>query len=188
MLGVFLSKRCPKCPFGQMYTWGIFLVIYLLSWDASLTATINKLQTDLSVAAHDQRSLRRPYLIALSAYSLVVAWLNVAYWVLLLFIAGALVCITAPVATAYWERIVLAFGRPAVLLHSVDLSHVAFHAVVIGASLISMSLSIGFYITDDDLLNRQALTSKMLRVLFTVPAAMAGAYGLYALFCLLHTL
>ena len=188
MLGVFLSKRCPKCPFGQMYTWGIFLVIYLLSWDASLTTTVNKLQTDLGVAVREQRSLRRPYLIALSAYSLVVAWLNVAYWVLLLFIAGALACITAPVATAYWERIVLAFGRPAVMLHTVDHSHVAFHAAVVAASLLGTSLSIGFYITDDDLLDRQALSSKMLRVLFTLPAAMGGAYGLYALFCLLNTL
>lgn len=181
-------SECPNCAFGQMYAWGIFLCIYMLAWDAALTASVNRLQADMATARDYARSLRRPYLIALSAYSIVIAWLNVLFWVVLLFLACALACMTAPVATEYWEKIVRAFGHPQIVLHSVDLSHAGFHAIVIAASLMASSLSIGFYITDDDLIHQDTVNSKMLRVLFTAPAAMAAAYAFYILFCVVCTM
>lgn len=183
-----VMKECPQCPVVQLYTWGIFMAIYLLSWDAAITYTISKLQGDLSAAAGSHRSLRRPYLIVLVAYSIVVAWLQVIYWVLLIFLACAMLCMTSPFGPTYWAKLVRLFARPKIVLHFIDLSHVGFHALVVGASMLASALSIGFYITDDDLIHKDTLNSKMLRVLLTAPAAMAAAYAFYVLFCVVCTM
>lgn len=181
--------ECPLCAWAQLYSWGLFFVLYLISWDASLTSSVNRLHADLgAIEDGGVSSLRRPYLVVLAAYSIVVAWLSVLFYALLLFLACALACMTAPIGTEYWEKLVRLLGRPVVVLHCLDISHAGFHALVMGATLLAASLSIGFYITDDDLLHHNAVYGKMVRILFIAPATMAAAYGLYTLFCIICTM
>lgn len=182
------SSECPACVLTQLYTWGIFMVLYLMAWDASLTTIINRFESDLLAALDDGRTLRRPYMIVLAGYSVAVAWINIVFFCLLVYIVCALACMTAPAAgIVWWERLMYILARPIIVLHCIDLSHVVFHGTAMACMLISMAVSIGFYITDEDMMDRYAVRSKMLRVLFTGPAALAAAYAIYIAFCVVCT-
>ena len=182
------EPECPSCAMTQVYSWGIFMVLYLMGWDAAMTTAVNLLQQDLLSAQVSGRTLRRPYLIVLSGYSIVVAWINIVFFALLVYLACAFACMTAPLAPKWWEKLMLMVARPIIVLHCVDLSHIMFHGLAMAAALVSMSVSIGFYITDEDLADSHAVYSKMLRVLFVCPAAMVAVYGLYIAFCVICTI
>ena len=175
-------------PFAQLYTWLVFAAISLLSWDASLTTVVKRLQSDLLLAETNRTSLRRGYFIALVAYTIVVTWLSVAFFALVIYLVCALACMTAGLSTEYWEWIMRKLARPNVVLHCISISHTGFHATVIAGILVSAALSIGFYVTDEDLLHRQYVYSKMIRVLFATPGCFVGAYLIYAVFCICCTI
>lgn len=175
----------------QLYTWAVFGAVYLFAWDAALVTGVARLNSDSSVAliAGSPRTLRRPYLIALCLYTLVVAWFSIAFLMLVCFCGCTLIKMTAPLCHRIWEDYVVnKFFVPAVVFNSVDLMHAPFHGVAALGTLSMASVAVGFYVCDDDLLREQHVHSKAVRALFIPPAVAGVAYALYALYCILETL
>jgi hypothetical protein len=182
----------PKTPYSpsilkQLYTWFIFACVFMLSWDSALSATITRLNgdTDIAYLASSSRVLRRPYLIALSLYSIVVAWFHIVFIMLMAYSACSLLWMTAPLAKVMWEQLVRLVFVPDVVFNCMDTTHAPFHAAAALGTLFAASIAIGFYVTDDDLLKEQHMHSKVVRALFIAPGAMAVAYAMYMLFCII---
>ena len=190
-------------PWNQVWTWTVFFLVWLLSWDGALGVAIARFNYDLGVAFRPREGvhatldpsapvmrpgLRRPYLIALALYSIAVAWFNIAFFFLLIFLVNAIVCMTATMETPFWERVTRAVASPNVVFNCVDLPHVAWHATAAAAMLFASSVIVGFYVTDDDLADENATHGKALRALFTAPALAFVAYMTYALICALNAM
>jgi hypothetical protein len=187
-----MTSLGPKPPYSpsilkQLYTWFIFAVVFLLAWDSALTSAITRLNgdTDTAFQASSPRVLRRPYLMALSLYSIVIAWFNIAFFMLIAYSACSLLWMTAPMCKVLWEQLVRIVFVPDVVFNCMDTGHAPFHAAAALGTLFAAAIAIGFYVTDDDLLKEQHMHSKVVRALFIAPGAMAVAYALYMLFCII---
>lgn len=170
---------------NQLYTWAIFGVVMMVSWDSALTRSVAMLndQSETAYQPGTARVLRRPYMIALALYTLVSAWFSIAFLMLIVFCGCALLLLTAPLCKQIWEDIVRAVFATDVVFNSIDLMHAPFHGVAAIGTMFASSIAIGFYVTDDDLVREQYAHSKVVRALFIPPAVVAICYGMYALFC-----
>ena len=166
-------------PLNQLYTWGIFAVVSLLAWEGALGVGMARFNDDLERAKGVPGVVRRPYLIALVAYCTALAWFNIAFFMLILFCFDTISCMTAQWELEPWSSLILAAASPDVVFHCVDVSHMPWHAVVAGATLLAASLHVGFYLTDEDMLDEHATHSKVVRALFIAPALGCVAYAAY---------
>jgi hypothetical protein len=171
---------------NQIYTWGIFAGVLLVSWDTSLTRCVSMLN-DQGESAYQPgvaRVLRRPYMLALALYAVVATWFTIAFLMLGIFCVCALLLLTAPLCKPFWETyIVRKLFVPDVVFNCIDLMHAPFHGVAALGTLFAASIAVGFYITDDDLVREHHAHSKTVRALFIPPAVTSLCYALYALFC-----
>lgn len=172
---------------NQLYTWFIFGIVYILSWDGALTVAVNRLNTDIDAAftPDSVRVLRRPYLIAIGAYAVVLAWFNIAFYMLIMYCACLLMCMTAPIGSKLWENIMRALALPSVVFNCVGLEHAAFHGTIMLVTIATISHLVGWYFTEDDLLSESTVHSKAVRAMFVVPGTMGAAYAIYAAMCVL---
>ena len=175
-------------PAVQVYSWMIFIGVYMLAWNLTMPGVINKMNDETDNIDASGEPIRRTFLIGITMYAVVVAWLKT----LLLMMFGYVGCSFFMMAAKYSimdaiERLLLTLFNPAFIFHSVSTAHIAFHALVCVSTIAAAFGAIVFYITNEDLKNLQAMRSKMVRILFAVPAASFAIYGLYGLFCLIKS-
>ena len=171
---------------NQLYTWAIFGVVMMVSWDGALTRSVSMLNSEADAAYQPgaPRVLRRPYMIALALYTMVASWFTIAFLMLGAFCVCALLLLTAPLCKPFWEKyIVRKLFVPDVVFNCIDLMHAPFHGIAAIGTLFAASVAVGFYVTDDDLIKEHHAHSKTVRALFIPPAVIAIVYVMYALFC-----
>jgi hypothetical protein len=169
---------------NRVITWLVFFVIVAVAWDQSLGITIRRLKTDV-IDGNSSVTLRRPYLIALCAYSIAIAWAWIAAFALVAY--GALTMLVLivgfadPDYLAFLVHIVRMIALPNLVLHCFDAAHAPFHAVATLATLAASSVAIGFYVSEEDLEDetKASVLSKTVRLLFIAPFVMISAYVIY---------
>jgi hypothetical protein len=165
------------------YPWCMLLVTLFIAWDGALVVAIARMNDDAADAQASRTTLRRPYLIALLAYVVVVVLFKAAFAVLLLYVVCALLAITRPVVapdTLYVRLVLDKIANPTLVLAAFDKKNALFHGAVHGLLLLFGALAIGFYVTDDDLVDVSRAVTKMTRLFFTLPLVAVCAYVVYA--------
>jgi hypothetical protein len=163
---------------AALYTWTVFLILFINAWDAAVQRSLVRLDLDL---AHHPAGLRRPYYIALVAFTLAGAAFEMVASYVAVYAACVIIVLTAPnVSNKLWtEYMVELMGRPEVALGAVAKERVGLHAALLLLALLFGALSVGFYMTDDDLARPRDARTKAVRLLFIVPTIMLVAYLLY---------
>lgn len=161
-------------------TWLAFFAVWLFAWEGALPAVFKRLGDELDIAyATPGGGVRRGYLIALAAYAIALAWLNMAF----LFLITLFLCVLSMVALNGFDFIedFVPMLRPSVVLDCVALPRFAFHGAAAAAMLLAASLSVGFYVTDEDLEDADATHAKATRAIMTAASIGFIAYGAFAL-------
>lgn len=187
--------------YEKILGWIVFLVVMAISWAVAVPKAKQRCDDDVFPRGHLIPSagilVRRPYLIALCAYAVIVSWFYVAFLSLALLVWCTVLTMTKGKIKDHeaWEKLVDWFAKPTAVLHALHESHAAAHAIFAIGSLVGMALVVAFYVTDEDLVAGQTAQTptsptvaavapayyvKTMRGLVLVPAVMGIAYVLYA--------
>jgi hypothetical protein len=174
---------CPACPVVQSYTWVIFLLLLLISWERAMAKLIDRMNDETESAAFGEDPIRRTFLVALAVYAVVVVWFKMIVLMILGYVGCSLVAMTAHYAiSVYIERALVWMSNPAYIFDSVSTSHIPFHAVVGGGVVMYSTIAILMYIRNEDLSNKNVIRAKMLRILMCMPCFMFAVYVVYAFY------
>jgi len=170
---------------NHILTWCVFAGFMVVAWDAAMASSITRLKMDTgTMFGPGGEGVRRPYLIALSAYSVAVAWSWIAILALLMYAGITVIMCMAPFGPEFAAEAIGVLLAPDLLLHCIDAAHIPFHAAVAVATVLSAAAATGFYVTEIDLEEESSVRSKAVRLLFIAPMVMTVAYGIYILSCI----
>jgi hypothetical protein len=177
-----LKNSFESGPFIVVYSWGVFMVIYLFSAEMAVAMTMNRVNNAIMLVETRNKMIRKPYVIALMLYNFAAIWLNVVMITIILYFMVALVCMTAWYGTQWWESIVKLLIVPEKIFGALDISNLRVHFLVLIMGVF-MSIAITMlYVTHNDMLQpRQMLLSKLHRILFAVTLLMALMYSFFIL-------
>ena len=192
-----MTTADPKLTWFQcLYAWVIFGVIVSGAWVLGLNSAKTRYENDIlpsspSGAAEGQAACRRPYLVALCAYSLVATWFYAAFAVVVLLIWCTFLQMTKDkIDLNFWRWLVENLADPLVVLHTFHEQFAWTHFIISVVALAAAGWIVGFYITDEDLVgnaeNNPADANspcyrKTLRCLSVIPAIMGVVYVIFAI-------
>ena len=182
------SKKTLLPAINNLFTWTLFFLLLIAGWDMALGASIRRIKKDVGTVYKsgkaDGKGFRRPYLMALSAFSVAIAWSWIAVCCMLVYWCTTTLVCMGPYLPHLVEKAIGALFTPDLLLHCVDAANIPFHAAVAVTTVAAASISIGFYVTEKDLEDESSVVSKAVRILFIAPIVMAFAYVAYAATCI----
>jgi hypothetical protein len=166
---------------NQLWSWGIFGVLFMFSWQLTIQTVTRRYDEELESA---KEALRRPYLLALCLYSLIVFLLNMTILYIFAFIGCTALTLSAPYVPFIWEPLIYFLFLPEIVFSPITLRQVPFHfSTLFTAFCLQMSM-IWFYISERELNSVAISRAKMIRILIIVPGAFLGVvYACYAFYC-----
>jgi hypothetical protein len=182
-------RGCPACPFIQAYTWTVFILLLLVSWDTVLAKIMDRMNDDTDMADANAEPVRRTYILVLVAYSVICVWFRIMLLMIFGFVGCSLISMTAHYAMSkLLEKALVWIANPAYIFDSVTTMHMPFHATVAALAVVYAFTPIVLYIRNPDLVqNKNKLRAKIVRILFGVPFFMLLVYGIYGCYCVFLT-
>lgn len=178
-----LSDNCPNCVIGQVYTWGVFMLLLLMAWDSVVPPILSRLYEQSTVSAEEGKPLRRPYLCVLVVYMMVWVYLRILMFAIFAYVFAITLCMAARYAIFDWlTNLILTVANPAAIFNCITVDHIIFHAFVFVAVVLIAPVAVVGYIRDKDTLpnRKMVLRAKMHRILFAIPFVTIISYGMYA--------
>lgn len=185
------TKSKPSL-FNEIYAWLVFGILLTLAGIMGLSAAKKRYENDVLPSDSAGSEVRRPFLVALCAYSLAVTWFFVAFMVVSILVWCTFLQMTRDkLEVKLWNNLVATFADPAVVLRCFDEDYVWVHVVFSVVAVAAAGWTVGFYITDEDLDGNGQFNSadansacyrKTLRALAVIPAILATNYIIFALF------
>ena len=176
-------RGCPECPYTQLITWPVFIIVLIISWDMALPSVINRMNDYTDDAEANDEPIRRTFLFALIAYALAMVWFRLLF----IFMLGYLGCSVIAMMANYAinptiEKLMVWLSNPNFVFNSVATTNIPFHAFVLLLAIAYAAVPITNYITTDDLTRKTRTRAKTVRVLFAVPFFMFSVYVIYGLY------
>ena len=185
----------------EVYAWIVFGIILTTAGYMGISAAKKRYENDVlplnvsnvsNVSKGSQvRAFRRPFLVALCAYSLAVTWFFIAFMVVTLLVWCTFLQMTRDrLDVSIWQWLVDNLAKPSVVLRCFDEDYVWTHVVFSVIAVAAAGWIVGFYITDEDLAYadadadadaNSACYRKTLRALGIIPSILATAYIVFAL-------
>jgi signal transduction histidine kinase len=187
------EDECPQCAPVQVYSWGVFMGLLLMSWETVLPALTARLLDEMNTCLKRKRRVRRTFLIVLALYAIVVVWMRIVLLSVGMYVGATIVSMSAEFAIAEVIRTALrSIANPAYLFNALTVPHVPFHASLLIAMFMAAFVAVCGYIMSDDLTpndrSNAALQAKFMRILFAMPAVMVAIYAVYAAYNVMLTL
>lgn len=178
--------------YQELYSWLIFGFIVTLAWGMGLSSAKKRYENDILPTSTDGQAIcRRPYIIALCAYSLMTAWFYTAFMVVLLLVWCTFLEMTKDGIDMFlWKWLVENLAKTSIVLRSFDECFTWTHFVISVVALAAAGWIVGFYVTDEDLIGetegenpsdaKSACYRKTLRSLTVIPTIMGVVYVIFA--------
>jgi hypothetical protein len=176
--------------FQEVYAWIVFGIIITIAGYMGISAAKKRYENDVLPVESAGSEVRRPFLVALCAYSLAVTWFFIAFMVVTLLVWCTFLQMTRnKLDVAIWDWLVDNLAQPSVVLRCFDEDYVWIHVVFSVIAVAAAGWIVGFYITDEDLDGSSGAAAdatsacyrKTLRALGIIPSILATAYIVFAL-------
>jgi hypothetical protein len=177
----YKTEGYKPTPFNQLWSWFIFLCFFMFSWQLTIQTVTRRLDEQLASKSHP---LRRPYLIAVCAYSLVVFLLNMTILDIFAFIGCTTLVLSSQFVPFFIEPFIYALFLPEIVFSAISLYQIPFHFFVLFTAFMLHVGMVWFYISEREINSHVITRAKMIRILCIVPGAFLGiVYGCYAIYC-----
>jgi hypothetical protein len=183
---------CPECPFVQTYTWGVFWVIMMMSWDAAMPRIIDRLNDDTVTAETNEEPVKRTYIIILAVFAVVLLWIRIIFYMVFGYVACAVVAMAANYVgeiSAGAEKAMLWMSNASFIFDCVTTKQLPFHAAISVVAIVYAVLTTMLYVQTSDLQPGRTvkLRAKAVRILFAMPFFMSLIYAVYAIYNIWRT-
>ena len=180
----YKTEGYKPTPFNQLWSWLIFLCFFMFSWQLTIQTVTRRLDEQLASYTDKSHPLRRPYLIAVCAYSLVVFLLNMTILYIFAFIGCTTLVLSSQFVPFLIEPFIYALFLPEIVFSAISLYQIPFHFFVLFTAFMLHVGMVWFYISEREINSHVITRAKMIRILCIVPGAFLGiVYGCYAIYC-----
>jgi hypothetical protein len=180
----YKTEGYKPTPFNQLWSWLIFLCFFMFSWQLTIQTVTRRLDEQLASYTDKSHPLRRPYLIAVCAYSLVVFLLNMTILYIFAFIGCTTLVLSSQFVPFLIEPLIYALFLPEIVFSAISLYQIPFHFFVLFTAFTLHVGMVWFYISEREINSHVITRAKMIRILCIVPGAFLGiVYGCYAIYC-----
>jgi uncharacterized membrane protein YidH (DUF202 family) len=170
--------------FNQLFSWGVFMCFFLFAWQLTIQTVTKRYDKQIDST---KELPRRPYLVAVCAYSLVVFLLNMTILYIFAFIGCTVIVLSAPYVPLLLEPLIYVLFLPEIVFSAISLKQVPLHFFVLITALLLQVGMVWFYITEKDLGSPVIVRAKMIRILCIVPGGFLGiVYACYAIYSAMY--